>query len=60
MKSFAWGGPPVRGSIRSQPEDFRVTEQLGYAPSGEGEHVWLWVEKRRANTVDVARDLASL
>ena len=60
MTDFAWGGPPVSGAIRTQPEDFRVTENIGYAPSGEGEHLWLWIEKRGANTVDVARDLARL
>jgi tRNA pseudouridine13 synthase len=35
-----------------------VTERLGREPDGEGEHLWLWVEKRERNTVDVARDLA--
>lgn len=60
MSGFAWQAPRVRGSIRTQPEDFFVTEQLGYEASGSGEHLWLWIEKRQANTVDVARDLARL
>lgn len=60
MTDFAWGGPAVTGVIRTQPEDFRVIENLGYEPTGQGEHLWLWIEKRQANTVDVARDLARL
>lgn len=60
MTAYAWGGPPARGAIRTQPEDFCVTENIGYEPTGEGEHLWLWIEKRQANTVDVARDLARL
>ena len=55
----AWGAPPASGSIRHCPEDFRVTERLGQEPDGDGEHLWLWVEKRERNTVDVARDLAA-
>jgi tRNA pseudouridine13 synthase len=58
MTGFAWGGPPASGSIRQTPEDFRVVEQLGHEPDGEGEHLWLWVEKRGRNTVDVATALA--
>jgi len=58
MAEFAWGGPVGRGRIRVEPEDFRVIEQLGYAASGEGEHLWLEVEKRGRNTLDVGRDLA--
>ncbi|AKS42781.1 tRNA pseudouridine(13) synthase TruD [Wenzhouxiangella marina] len=54
----AWGPVPGRGRIRVSPEDFRVREDLGHCPDGEGEHLWLWVEKRERNTVDVASDLA--
>jgi len=56
----AWGAPVGRGRIRACPEDFRVVERTGYAPSGDGEHLWLEVEKRGCNTVDVARALARL
>lgn len=55
---WAWGGPVGRGRIRVQPEDFEVEEILGHEPTGEGEHLWLWVEKREQNTVDVAGMLA--
>jgi len=60
MDRFAHGGPAARGVIRARPEDFRVVENIGYAPSGDGEHLWLEIEKRRMNTVDVAARLARL
>jgi len=58
MTDFAWGGPPATGRIRMNPEDFMVEEILGHDPDGQGEHLWLWVEKRECNTVDVAGRLA--
>ncbi|NKI35319.1 tRNA pseudouridine(13) synthase TruD [Wenzhouxiangella sp. XN79A] len=58
MVEFAWGGPVGRGRIRERPEDFRVIEDTGYTPSGSGEHLWLEIEKRGMNTLDVARALA--
>ena len=32
--------------IKQQPEDFEVEEIAAYEPSGEGEHLFLWIEKR--------------
>jgi tRNA pseudouridine13 synthase len=55
---LAWGGAPLTGIVRSTPDDFVVEEQLGFAASGAGEHVLLWVEKRGQNTEWVARQLA--
>ena len=40
------------------PEDFRVDEVLPYAPTGEGAHTFVRVEKRLRTTEDVARALA--
>jgi tRNA pseudouridine13 synthase len=50
--------PPV--SFKSTPEDFRVEEQLSFAPSDGGPHWLLRVEKRAANTRWVAAELARL
>lgn len=55
---FAWGGPPLRGVMRATPEDFFVDEDLGFEPDGAGEHAFVRVEKRGANTEWVARQLA--
>jgi len=57
---YAFGPPPTSGVLRQTPEDFQVEEDLGYTPEGEGEHLWLWVEKRGMNSDQVARQLAKL
>ena len=37
-------GPPLfTARIRSRPDDFEVTEVLGWELSGDGEHDYLWV-----------------
>ena len=53
------GKPEVRGTIRTRPEDFQVTELPLVEPAGEGTHLWLEVEKRNANTHWVAERLAA-
>ncbi len=53
-----YGGPFATGAIRSLPEDFNVYEILPFQPSGEGEHVFLQIEKTGENTEYVARLLA--
>jgi len=52
------GAPQAAGIIRKSPEDFVVEEIPRVQPSGSGGHLWLWVEKRGANTEWVARELA--
>ena len=54
----AHGAPLFTAVIRSSPEDFRVTEELGYEFTGDGEHDFLWIEKTGANTEWVSRQLA--
>lgn len=56
----AHGAPLPAAELRTEPEDFRVEEQLSFAPSGAGPHWLLRVEKRRANTRWVAAQLARL
>lgn len=55
---YAFGGPVTRGTLKAQPADFQVEEQIAYPLSGAGEHVWLWVEKQGENTDWVAQHLA--
>jgi tRNA pseudouridine13 synthase len=49
-----------KADIKTEPEDFRVEEQLSFVPSGEGPHWLLRIEKRAANTGWVAAELARL
>ncbi|MBL8296898.1 MAG: tRNA pseudouridine(13) synthase TruD [Rhodanobacteraceae bacterium] len=55
---YAFGVPPLRARLRMQPEDFFVDEDLGFEPDGSGEHVFVRVEKRAANTEWVAKQIA--
>lgn len=52
--------PGTGGSVRVSEEDFRVEELPLYEPTGEGEHLYLTVEKRGRNTQEVVRELAAL
>jgi tRNA pseudouridine13 synthase len=56
----AHGAPLSAAQFKAEPEDFRVEEELSFAPSGEGPHLLLRVEKRAANTRFVAAELARL
>lgn len=47
------GSPGTGGTIRSVPEDFRVTELPAYLPEGSGSHRYLLVEKRGLTTRDL-------
>lgn len=55
---YVHGRPLIQGRLRVAPEDFQVREELGFVLDGAGEHVWLWVRKRGANTEWVAKRLA--
>jgi tRNA pseudouridine13 synthase len=50
--------PGCGGAFKLVPEDFEVEELPAYNPSGEGEHLFLWVEKRGRDTREVVRALA--
>jgi len=53
-----FGEPCGTANIKSFPQDFQVTEIPSFTPSGEGEHLWLWIKKTGANTAWVAEQLA--
>lgn len=52
------GKPPVKGLYKQSDSDFFVKEDLGYQPDGEGEHVFVNIQKQNCNTVFVAEQLA--
>ena len=54
----AYGAPLFAARIRTTPEDFQVTEELGFEFAGDGEHDYLWIEKTGTNTEWLARQLA--
>jgi tRNA pseudouridine13 synthase len=56
----AWGAPAGSAVIRSCPEDFQVREELGFELSGDGEHAFLYVQKRELNTPDLVQRISRL
>ena len=56
--SYLYGQPKSEGQLRTEYADFKVFELLPFAPSGEGEHLFIHVRKTGTNTVYVARQLA--
>jgi tRNA pseudouridine13 synthase len=50
--------PGTGGRLKAQAEDFLVEELPAFPPTGSGEHLWLWVEKKEKDTQEVARALA--
>ena len=55
----AYGASLLSARFRSTPEDFLVEEIDAFAPSGEGEHLLLTIQKRGMNTAFAARKLAA-
>lgn len=56
--AYATGVPPSKAQIKTHCSDFLVTENLGYEPCGEGEHVYLDITKTATNTDFLARRIA--
>ena len=58
--SRALGRPGAHAVVRHSVDDFVVEEVLGFEPSGDGEHLFLFVEKRNRTTDEVAARLARI
>ncbi len=50
--------PGTGGSIKQTLDDFVVDEVPLYEPSGEGDHLYLWLEKRGLTTFEAVRRVA--
>lgn len=50
--------PGTGGLIKAAPEDFLVEEIPAYPPSGEGQHIFLTLEKRGISTQDMVLRVA--
>lgn len=49
--------PGVGGELKQEPGDFEVEEIPAYAPSGSGEHLFLWIEKTGITTEQLTRQI---
>lgn len=50
--------PGIGGRIKERPEDFEVEEIPAYEPCGNGEHLFLWIEKRHVGAEWFVREIA--
>ncbi|MGL5949162.1 MAG: tRNA pseudouridine(13) synthase TruD [Aeromonas sp.] len=56
--NYLHGAPTATATLKAAATDFVVTEDLGFAPCGEGEHIFVRVRKTGENTAWVAERLA--
>lgn len=49
---------PITGRLKTEPGDFDVEEIPAYLPSGEGEHLFLWIEKEDVAAEQLTRHVA--
>ncbi len=50
--------PGIGGQIKTSPEDFLVEEIPLYLPAGEGQHVYVEIEKRHVSTYEAIKRIA--
>ena len=55
---YRYGKPKASAKFKTYPEDFIVTEKLGFELTGEGENLFLLIEKTQLNTQQVCEHLA--
>lgn len=57
MSPSPFGPPLFAARVKASPEDFIVEEIAAEPPTGQGEHLHLWIEKRGLATTDVVQRL---
>jgi len=55
---YPYGVAEIKGVIKSTAADFKVEEVLGFEPSGEGEHLFLYIEKTGLSTHELIDQVA--
>jgi tRNA pseudouridine13 synthase len=50
--------PGISGTIKAIPEDFEVEEIPAYEPSGAGDQLFLWIQKRGVAAEELTRHIA--
>lgn len=56
--AYANGAPQIKADFKVEAEDFQVQEQHAYSLSGEGEHLWLYLQKTGENSEWMAKQIA--
>lgn len=55
---YLYGKPELVGRLKSECEDFRVTEIMDVVPCGSGEHFWIDITKTNLSTDQVCQLIA--
>ena len=55
---YPYGAPSIDAVIKQRAADFEVEEVLGFEPGGDGEHLFLWVEKQGLTTPELVTRIA--
>ena len=55
--AYAYSEPDISASYKVNNEDFQVNEVLSFEPDGDGDHLFLYVEKNGLTTQDVQKQL---
>ena len=55
---FPYGPVTISAVLKSSPSDFKVVEELGFEPTGQGEHLFLWIEKTAMSTHELIGQVA--
>ena len=58
--AFAYQTPTASAQLRCGAEDFRVREILSFEPSGNGNHVYLYLQKRQLTTEELVKQIARI
>ncbi|MCI5106106.1 MAG: tRNA pseudouridine(13) synthase TruD [Pseudomonadales bacterium] len=58
--AYAQGRPDLKATLKARFSDFQVDEDLGFEPSGAGDHVFVQLRKTDLSTTDTARHLARI
>lgn len=56
----AWGEPLFRAQFKMEPADFQVSEVMNIEFDGQGEHLYLHIEKTSVNTDEIVELLAKV
>jgi len=56
--AYAYGVPNATAQFKAEHDDFCVYEHLGYELTGEGEHVYAYIEKRGLTTQELLKELS--
>ena len=51
--------PGIEGNLKSEPEDFVVEEIPAYFPTGKGDHLFIWIEKRQTSAESLLQHVAA-